>query len=159
MKLRMLILALVGVTAGAMGTVASRVLMDGGAAASTTQSAQTVGRPAAEARLTSKQGDDCGRLVRKVRSGSLSDARLERLLKRYPRCRAVVVDSTAPVSGGGTQVVTLTAPAQTAPSATSPVSGSYDDDGYEDDDHYEDEDHEDEDHEDEEHEGFEEEDD
>jgi hypothetical protein len=128
MKSRIVVLALVGLTAGALGATGSRILSDG---AAETGSAPTEASAASQVTAGPRVADGCRSLAKKVRSSDLSDRELKRLLKRYPGCNTVVVDSPAGTSADP-NVVTLPAPSQPAPAtvAVSDDSG----DGYDDDD-------------------------
>jgi hypothetical protein len=146
MKSRLVILALVGLSAGVVGTVGSRIV--GGSGTPTAAAVQPAAGEAvavAQKKSTDKQ---CRALVKKVSKTPMSDAQLKKLLKKNKECRAVVIDSKAPAataSSSAPNIVTLPA---TSPAVSSDDSYE-DDDAYEDDDSYEDDDDDEGEHEDE----------
>lgn len=123
MKSKIMILTLVGLSAGAFGTVGSRIL----AASDTPAPAGDNGRVIRDAGLTEAPGDVCRGLARKVSEVSISDVRLKRLLKKNSDCPAVVIDSKTPGAGtvSGPRIVTIAA----RTSATAPTSQSVERDG------------------------------
>lgn len=127
MKSKIVILALVGLTAGVFGTVGSRILARSDAPAA----AGDFGRvPARSVAKEDPSSDACRGLVRKVSGSAMPDAQLKKLLKKHRDCRAVVVDSKAPGSGAasGPRIVTIPATTQAPPSMEGSESTEGDDD-------------------------------
>jgi hypothetical protein len=149
MKSKIAILALVGLTAGAFGTIGTRILAepDTQVTNDTVQAA-----PLLSAEKGKSGRDACKALARAVSGGTMSDARLKRLLNRHRDCNAVIVDSKTPGVAGSTSPRVITIPStdrstitQAASSTAVSQATGYEDDEYEDeDDGYEDEGHEDE---------------
>ena len=132
MKSKIVILTLVGLTAGVFGTVGSRMLLDPPATAAVGNAA---GAQVRQAAITGPPRDACRGLARRVSRGSMSDAQLKRLIKRHQGCNAVVIDSKAPASGTNSapRIVTIPATTQAAstqapPATLSQPPQSYDDD-------------------------------
>lgn len=134
MKSRIVILALVGLTAGVAGTVGSRIVAGSDAPAAAAQPATQEIRKVAQKKST----DGCQKVARRVSRTAMSDAQLKKLLKKNRECRAVVIDAKAPgmASSSAPNVVTLPA---IAPAPSTVVSASDDqfenEDGNYDDEH------------------------
>lgn len=121
MRSKIVILALVGLAAGVAGTVGSRVLL---AASEPAAQKPVQALPVLQADPT---GPACRALSRKVGHRSVSDRSLEKLLRAYRDCPAVVVDSKAPrrVIEGTPRVVTVQAPSSGSP----PIASASTDEG------------------------------
>jgi hypothetical protein len=92
MKSKIVILSVVGLTAGVFGSVGSRIL----AGPDTASPAGDRAPIARSAGSTGGRADACRGLARRVSGGAISDAQLKRLLKRHGDCPAVVVDTRTP---------------------------------------------------------------
>ena len=127
MKSKIVILALVGLTAGAFGTVGSRILAGSDASAA---AGDLGGVRARSVGMADPSSDACRGLVRKVSGGAMPDAQLKKLLKKHRDCRAVVVDLKAPGSGAasGPRIVTIPATTQALPSSVGSQPTQGDDD-------------------------------
>ena len=118
MKFKIMILTLVGLTAGVFGTVGSRILAGDSPATAAPGKPQVQVRTAAE----TPSSDACRGLARKLSHGAMSDGQLKRLLKKYGDCDAVVIDSQAPKVGGGTAPRIVTIPASTQSQVPPPMA-------------------------------------